>query len=48
MIENFNKWEDIDEIIHLGAISSTTETKPEQITSLQCKSNPDAFSKKFG
>tara|TARA_Y100000385_G_scaffold291811_1_gene372626 strand:- start:1067 stop:1888 length:822 start_codon:yes stop_codon:yes gene_type:complete len=26
LIENFNKWEDIEEIIHLGAISSTTET----------------------
>jgi ADP-L-glycero-D-manno-heptose 6-epimerase len=26
IIDNFNKWEEVDEIIHLGAISSTTET----------------------
>ncbi len=26
MIDNFPNWEDIDEIIHMGAISSTTET----------------------
>ena len=26
MIENFPKWDDIDEIIHMGAISSTIET----------------------
>ncbi len=26
MIENFPKWDDIDEIIHMGAISSTVET----------------------
>ena len=31
MLENFHGWEDIDEIIHMGAISSTTCTDEERL-----------------
>ena len=41
MLEFFKGWEDIDEIIHMGTISSTTETNEEALNSYNVNSPLD-------
>ena len=45
MLEFFKGWEDIDEIIHMGAISSTTETNEEALNSYNVEFSIRLFEK---
>ena len=47
MLEFFKGWEDIDEIIHMGAISSTTETNEEALNSYNVEFSIRLFEKVY-